>query len=163
LPAEWILSVEARASGIHRWDLTERPDNPRLALHCKGRWSPSSGNVKLEEILLSAPKSNLRGSVIVSTLPETHFRARVDSAGIQASDLLAWFRAFRPGIAEGISVDQYFTGSASVSSWPLKLESAAFSSAGGKAVVPGFAEPFRIGAVRGGLQRNSLVLDPATI
>src|SRR5882724_12451640 len=29
-PGEWTFSLEARASEIHRWDLTQRSDNPKL-------------------------------------------------------------------------------------------------------------------------------------
>src|SRR5262249_32171435 len=40
---EWTVSLQARATEIHRWDLTERPDNPRVSLRVKGRWDPGSG------------------------------------------------------------------------------------------------------------------------
>src|SRR5882724_5388673 len=46
-PGEWTFSLEARASRIHRWDLTERADNPRLALHWKGRWLPADGSINI--------------------------------------------------------------------------------------------------------------------
>ena len=162
-PGEWTFSLDARASRIHRWDLTERADNPRLALHWKGRWLPADGSINMDEMLLSGPRSNLRGAATLTTLPETHFSIRVDSAGIQASDLLAWYRAFAPGVAEGVSAEQYFTGGVALSGWPLKLEAAAFSSHGGKISLPGFAETFRIGPVRGGMERNAFALEPATI
>ncbi len=162
-PGEWTFSLEARASRIHRWDLTERADNPRLALHWKGRWLPADGSINIDEMLLAAPKSNLRGEAALTTLPETHFSVRVDSAGIQASDLLAWYRAFALGMAEGVSAEQYFTGGAALSGWPLKLEAAAFSSHGGKISLPGFAGTFRVGPVRGGMERNAFVLEPAVI
>jgi len=35
---------------------------------------------------------------------------RLDSLGIQASDLLAWYRAFHPGVDEGVTAEEYFTG-----------------------------------------------------
>jgi AsmA-like C-terminal region/AsmA family len=162
-PGEWTFSLDARASRIHRWDLTERADSPRLALHWKGRWLPADGSINIDELLLAAPKSNLRGEAALTTLPQTHFSVRVDSAGIQASDLLAWYRAFAPGVAEGLSAEQYFTGGAALSGWPLKLEAAAFSSHGGKISLPGFAEAFRVGPVRGGMEKNAFVLEPATI
>jgi hypothetical protein len=162
-PGEWAFSLTARASQIHRWDLTERADNPRLDLRWKGRWFPADGSVSVEEMVLGSPKSNLRGTATLTTVPETRFTVRVDSAGIQASDLLAWYRAFEPGVAEGVSAEQYFTGGAKFSGWPLKLESAAFSSAGGKITIPGFAAAPRVGAVRGGMEKNSFVIEPATI
>ena len=162
-PGEWQFSLTARASRIHRWDLTERADSPRASANWKGRWLPADGSIHIDEMLLATPKSNLRGIASVSTLPETHFSIRVDSSGIQASDLLAWYRAFEPGVAEGVVADQYFTGGTVLSGWPLKLDAAAFSSNGGKLSVPGFTEPFRVGAVRGGMEKSIFVLEPASI
>jgi hypothetical protein len=161
-PGEWTVSLNARASQIHRWDMAGRPDDPRLDLRTKGRWLPADGTVNVEEMLVSAPKSNLRGSAILTTVPQSNFRVRIDSAGIQASDLLAWYRAFQPGVAEGVLADQYFTGGATFSGWPIRLESAAFSSLGGKLSVPGLALPARVGPTRGGMEKNSFVMDPAT-
>src|SRR5262249_37118028 len=94
LPGEWGFLFNARASEIHRWDITQRADNPRLALQAKGRWLPSDGNINVDELVLSAPKSNLRGKAGFSTVPQTNFFVSLDSAGIQASDAMAWYRAF---------------------------------------------------------------------
>ena len=160
---EWIFSANAWASRVHRWDLTERGDNPRLDLRWKGRWLPADGSISIDEMQLSSPKSNLRGSASFITLPETHFSVRVDSAGIQASDLLAWYRAFQPDVAENVVAEQYFTGGAVLSGWPVKLDAAAFSSHGGKISLPGFVEPFRVSPVRGGMEKNAFVVEPATI
>jgi len=44
---------------------------------------------------------------------------RLDSLGIQASDLLAWYRAFHPDVAEGVTTEQYFTGGMILRGWPL--------------------------------------------
>jgi len=162
-PGEWAFSLNARASQIHRWDLTERADNPRLDLRWKGRWFPADGRVSVEEMVLGSPKSNLRGTATLTTVPATGFSIRVDSAGIQASDLLAWYRAFQPGVADGVSAEQYFTGGAALGGWPLKLESAAFSSTGGKITNPGFTTAARVGAVRGGMEKNAFVIEPIAI
>ena len=160
-PGEWTFSLSARASQIHRWDMASRAGDPRLTLSTKGRWLPASGNINIEEMTLFAPRSNLRGSAAFTTVPETNFHVRVDSAGIQGSDLLAWYRAFQPGVAEAVSADQYFTGGAALSGWPIKLESAAFSSFGGKLVVPGFVA--QIGPAHGGMEKNALVIEPVII
>src|SRR5262249_10094919 len=163
LAGEWQFRLAARAARLQRWDLTERADNPRVAANWKGRWLPAGGTIHNDEMLFVTPKSNLRGIASVSTLPETHFSVRIDSAGVQAADLLAWYRAFAPGVAEGIVADQYFTGGVTLSGWPLKLDAAAFSSNGGKLSIPGFTEPFRVGPVRGGMEKSVFVLEPASI
>src|SRR5260370_25495971 len=46
--------------------------------------------------------------------------------------LLAWYRAFHPGVDEGVTVEQYFTGGMIWRGWPFALESAALSSSEGR-------------------------------
>ncbi len=160
---EWSFSLNARASEIHRWDITQRADNPKLALQAKGRWLPSDGNINVDELVLSGPKSNVRGKAGFSTVPQTNFFVSLDSAGIQASDVLAWYRAFSPGVVEGVSADQYFTGGAAFHGWPIQLDAAAFSSLGGALSLPGQKEPVHIGPAHGGMEKSAFVIDPVPI
>src|SRR5260370_21252496 len=88
---------------------------------------------------------------------------RVDSMGVQASDLLGWYRAFRSDVAEGVTAEQYFTGGMILNGWPLQVESAALSSSGGIVKVPGSTEPLRIGPMSGGRERDMLVVGPVRI
>ena len=162
-PGDWTFSVQSRAAQIHRWDLTERADNPRINLSLNGRWNIGSGNLVAEQIAVEGPSSNLRGRFerIGGNAPSTELR--LDSMGIQAADLLAWFRAFHPDVVEGITADQYFTGGMILRGWPLALESAALASSGGVVRVPGFAKPVRIGPVRGGRERSTVVIGPVRV
>lgn len=164
LPAgQWSFGIEARAGQIHRWDLTERGDNPQVSLRAKGHWNPAAGSFTADEMAIEAPESNLRGTVLLLTKPRTSFAVHVDSAGIQAADLLAWCRAFQPGISEQVKASQYFTGAMTLTGWPLSLEAAAFSSRGGTISVPGLQAALHVGPVRGGVERREFVVEPATI
>jgi len=87
----------------------------------------------------------------------------MDSAGVQAADLLDWYRAFRPGVAEEIRAAQYFTGAASFRGWPLSLNELAFSSPGGRWTVPGFAGRVEVRALRGGTEKQKLIVEPFLI
>jgi hypothetical protein len=162
-PGDWTYLLEARAAHIHRWDLTERSDNPRLNLNLLGRWNVASGDARAERLIVETAKSNLRGTARASTSATPCWEVHVDSAGIQAADVLAWYRAFQPNVEAAISVEQYFTGAMTMRGWPLELEDAAFSSEGGEAQVPGLNSALRIGAVEGGLQKAKLALEPVRI
>src|SRR5229473_1497819 len=162
-PGDWTFSVQARARQIHRWDLAERADNPRLNINVKGRWNAGSGSLVAEQIAVEGPRSNLRGMFRFTSEAPKSAELRLDSMGIQASDLLAWYRAFRSDVAEGVTAEQYFTGGMILNGWPLQVESAALSSTGGIVKVPGFAEPLRIGPVSGGRERDMLVFGPVRI
>jgi hypothetical protein len=159
----WSFTAEVRAAQIHRWDLAERADNPRLRIGVHGHWNVGAGVLDAEGITIEAPHSNIRGTANYLAGPERNFDVHLDSAGLQAADLLAWYRAFSPSVDDGISVEQFFTGAAALHGWPLQLRSAAFSSNGGVARVPTLKTPIRIGVVRGGRQRNTLTIEPVRI
>ncbi len=162
-PGQWIFSVEARASQIHRWDLGERSDNPRLRLGVKGHWDVAAGIVRAEEVTIEGPHSNLRGTASYVTGPAPGFDAHLDSAGLQATDLLAWYRAFHPDVDDRVSAEQFFTGAMTLRGWPLEVERAGFSSNGGILQVPGLKVPVRIGPVRIERERTRLVSEPVRI
>lgn len=162
-PGEWSFVVQARAAQIHRWDLSERSDNPQLRFSAGGSWNVAGGAVRVEQISIEAPRSNLRGTATYHASPAANFELHLDSAGIQAADLLAWLRAFHAGVDDGITAEQFFTGAFTLRGWPLDLQNAAFSSNGGVLRVPGVNSPIRIGPVRGGRERDSLVFDPVRV
>jgi hypothetical protein len=160
---DWRFSVQARAGQIHRWDLTERADNPRLNVNAKGRWNVGKVSLVGEEIVVEGPRSNVRGMFRLIGGSAPSMELRFDSLGVQASDLLAWYRAFHPGVDEGVTAEQYFTGGMILRGWPLALESAALASTGGMVKVPAFAEPVRIGPFGGGRERGGLTIGPVRV
>jgi hypothetical protein len=159
----WSYTLKARATQIHRWDLTERSDNPSMNVNLLGRLSVTSGKAVADRIIVETSKSNLRGTALAAISADPSWAIHLDSAGVQASDILAWYRAFQPDVDDAISVDQYFTGMMTLHGWPLQLDDAAFSSEGGEARVPGFASPVRIGTVEGGRHHAQLTIDPVHI
>ena len=163
VPGDWKFSVQGRARQIHRWDLAERADNPRLNVNVQGRWNVAAGSLLAEEIAVEGPRSNLRGLFRLAGGIAPSMELRLDSLGIQATDLLAWYRAFHPDVAEGVTPEQYFTGGMILRGWPLTLESAALSSSGGIVKVPGFSQPVRIGPFSGGRERGMLALGPLRV
>ena len=162
-PGDWTFSVQARSSRIHRWDLTERADNPGLNVNVKGRWNVGTAKLAADQIAVEGPRSNLRGMLILIGGSAPSVELRVDSMGIQAADVLAWYRAFHPDVAEGVTAEEYFTGGMLLRGWPLNLESAALSSSGGTFRVPGFAEPVRIDPFSGGRERSTFLLGPVRV
>jgi hypothetical protein len=148
----WQFELHARASQIHRWDLTERSDNPGVNLNLKGEWNLVAGTGRAEEMTIELPGSRLQGSAELQIAEPLTWGARIDRAGVQASDFLAWYRAFQPDVAGEVAVDDFFTGEAAVHGWPLQWEETRIASAGGNLRLPGFQSPIRIGEVHGGMR-----------
>jgi hypothetical protein len=162
-PGDWSYVLQARATQIHRWDLNERSDNPHVNVNLLGRLNVGTGNAFAERIVVETSKSNLRGTAHAAISADPSWDVHLDSAGVQASDILAWYRAFQPDVDDAITVNQYFTGQMSLRGWPLQLEDAVFSSEGGEARVPGIGQPLRIGAVEGGRQHARFAVDPVRV
>lgn len=159
----WSYAVDARATRIHRWDLTERSDNPSANLHCKGLWDPALGTVSALDLVVETPKSNLRGTANLLTKPKTSLELHIDSSGVQGADLLAWYRAFHAGVSDKIAARLFLTGGISVTGPPYSINSAGFSSLGGAVTVPDLVEPIQIGALRGGIERRRFVVEPTVL
>jgi hypothetical protein len=159
----WQFDLQARATQIHRWDLTERNDNPRVNLNFKGKWNLVAGTGRAEEMTIELPGSRLQGSADLRIAGPPAWSARIDRAGVQASDFLAWYRAFQPDVAEEVAVDDFFSGEATVHGWPLQWEETRIASAGGSLRLPGFQTPIRIGEVRGGMRGEKFSVEPVRL
>ncbi len=160
---QWKYELQARAVQVHRWDLTERSDNPRVRLRLKGVWDLAAREARAKEMSVDLPHSNIRGTGQFGTTADASWRAQIDSAAIEAQDALAWYRAFYPDVAEGLAVDQFFTGKGAVSGWPLRWEEGRLSSEGGRVRVPGLTDAIRVGAVHGELRGNTFQLEPVRV
>ena len=162
-PGAWTFSVQARAQRLHRWDLPERGDNPRLNAALQGRFFSDGRPMQPARFAIEAPNSNLHGEFSLGPALPGDLSIRLDSMGVRAEDLLAWYRAFQPNVDEGITVRQFFTGSATIRGWPPRLESAGFSSPGGTVKIPGIDGLMQVGAMRGGRDRSRLTIEPVRI
>jgi hypothetical protein len=162
-PGEWSFSAQARAAQIHRWDLTERADNPAANVKLEGRWNAGMRNISATRLIIETARSNMRGSARYTLNAAPAWEVRLDSAGVQAADVLAWYRAFDPNVNDAIVAEQFFTGAITLRGWPLEVNEAAFSSRGGELRVPGLDASLRIGAFEGGRQRASLDIAPVRI
>jgi hypothetical protein len=157
---DWSYELQARAMQIHRWDLPERSDNPRMNVNLEGLLNIATGKAMAHRIVVETAKSNLHGTASAMISASPSWEIHLDSAGVQAADLLNWYRAFQPEVDDTLVVNQYFTGAMTLGGWPLQVRDAAFSSEGGEAKIPGIASPLRIGAVAGGRHRDALTIEP---
>jgi AsmA family len=162
-PGEWSFSVQAHVAQIHRWDLSERSDNPAANVNLEGRWNSGMRAISAERLVVETSRSNLRGSASFAANAVPAWEVRLDSAGIQAADLLEWCRAFAPNVNNAIVVEQFFTGAGVLRGWPLEIKEAAFSSFGGEVRIPGLNAPLRIGPFQGGRQRTTLNVGPVRV
>lgn len=108
----WNIDAHANLQQIHRWNLAFRPDNPSLNLVTQIDWNPSSPFWDFRTITVEAPRSNARASGRIfwnrdtAAVADRPSLAQFSLSGsqIDLADVLAWLRAFRAGISDGVSV-----------------------------------------------------------
>jgi len=160
---DWQFELQVRATQIHWWDLTERNDNPRVNVSLKGKWNLVAGTGHADEMSIELPGSSLRGSAELQIAGPLEWSARIDRAGVQASDLLAGYRAFQPGVAEEVAAELFFSGEGRLHGWPLQWDGTRIASDGGSLRLPGFQQPVRIGEVRGEMRGERFSLEPVRV
>ena len=157
--SNWKFELEARATQLHRWDLAERSDNPKVNVHLKGVWYRAKDEARAEELRVELPRSTLSGAAVLQTANPENWKAQFKSVAMQAGDLLAWYRAFQPGVGEELALSDFIKGNMSVGGdlsargWPPHWGDGALTSEGGTLRVPGLKEsqigPFRASFVNG--------------
>ncbi len=157
---DWSFALKASAARIHRWDLSERDDNPGLTATVQGRWNVALGKLSAENVVVESPVSNIHATAEIRSASTPFLRVNLDSVGIQAGDVLAWYRAFRPVVADGITADEFFSGSLALQGWPLKLEAMDLSTLGGRVNIRGMDNAVAVGPGRAVLDQSTLVVNP---
>jgi hypothetical protein len=162
-PGAWKFSLHASAAKIHRWDLTERGDNPAVSLILKGLWDVAADEAHAGILTVDLPHSHFEGTATLKTAGMSDWNLRIQDSGIQAQDLLAWYRAFQPDVDETLDAKQLFKASFALRGFPLSWEDVQISSAAGELRLPGYAKPLRIGPVLGAAHNNFFELLPVRL
>ena len=152
----WTIQGRSELRQIHRWDLAIRPDNPSVNLITRMEWRPSASSIELKEVALESLHSNAHGSGHIFWNPaaisagekSAPVQFAVSGSQVDLGDLLAWVRAFRPGVAETISASGTAGVRADVSGWPLRLVTAAVSSDGVNLSGLGPRSPVHLGPIQ---------------
>src|SRR6516225_7001114 len=158
-PSQWRFELRARATRVHRWDLTERADNPRVNVNLKGFWDIGAGEARAEELTIEAPRSKIQGTAVWQTQASAERSVALESVAVRAEDLMAWYRAFHPGVVEETAVEGLVTGNATLGGWPLRLEECALKSEGATVRLPAVNAAGRIEPFRGSMHSGKFVLE----
>ncbi|MGH9747245.1 MAG: AsmA-like C-terminal region-containing protein [Candidatus Acidiferrales bacterium] len=168
---DWLLQGRAEIRQVHRWDLPLRLDNPSLNLIAKGTLDPESARFNLAAATLETPRSNARSAGSLSWDQPTHASPKdaaqpamqIASDGIDMSDVLAWVRAFRPGISDDLALRGNAKLALAVGGWPPRISDAAVSVSGSDLTGRTLPVPVRLGPLSLGYDSKGASLQPATI
>jgi len=140
----WKVVGTIRIADVHRWDMPLQSGAPALNLRFDLAGSADRREWLLREIALEARRSKLGGAGEFRLGQDARASLRLVSAGIHWDDLLAWYRAFHPGVRPGSSLDGYLGADVALQGWPVRIVHAAIATSGARLNIPGEARPIEI-------------------
>ena len=150
----WSLTAQANLSGLHRWDLPARSDNPSLALTAKAQLDPAQEKFNITDAAIEGPHSHidftsaLDWSTVDGSSAPLHLSSvtKVGSSEIALNDLLAWIRAFRPDVASDIALQGSARLRLESKGWPPRLDNASVAWDRAVLIGPRLRVPIRLSA-----------------
>jgi hypothetical protein len=161
--ARWTISGVARMTGFHGWGLPARNTDPAVNLSFDATWRLGEARTQVPKFLVQTPNSRLLGDGEFDWAhglrPELHF----NSSSVGFADILAWYRALRPGVPGNLDLEGTLGVDATLGGWPLQLEQGAFASTGGRLTGTSLPSPVKIGPINAGVSRGALDVAPTEI
>jgi len=119
--SRWDVSMSARVDGLHRWDMAARSDTPPVNFRAEGMWEAGTSRVDLRSILAEAPHSSVSGEGSLDWSHGIEPDVRLVTSGVAFADILDWYRAFQPGVADGLVAEGFFSAEAELKGWPPRI------------------------------------------
>jgi uncharacterized protein involved in outer membrane biogenesis len=167
----WKLQTRAEMRQLHRWDLSLRPDNPALNLIAQMKIGANASQLELTEAKLEAPRSNAHasGQILWNDVERSPKSApspltlKLSDLNVDANDILAWVRAFHPGVADTVGIKGEASASAVIVGWPPRIDSARFLTDGADLKRPGLRVPVHLAKAEIDYALDQVSLSPVKI
>ncbi|MBZ5643539.1 MAG: AsmA family protein [Acidobacteriia bacterium] len=158
--AQWAISGVARLTGIHAWNLPGRDTDPSANLSLDAAWRLGEARADIRKLLLEMPGSRLQGVGELNWGRGFHPQLHIETSTLGLQDVLSWYRALRPDVAEDLRAEGSLGVDVTLAGWPLQLQQGAIASAGGTLSTKSLPAPLHFGAVNAGLSRGRLDFAP---
>jgi uncharacterized protein involved in outer membrane biogenesis len=161
--ALWSISGGARLTGFHGWKLPGRGTDPSVSLSFDAQWRLGEARTKVPKFVVETPNSHLQGAGELDWTRGLRPELRIDSSIVGLADVLAWYRALRPGVPANLDLEGKLGVNATLGGWPLQLEQGTFASVGGRLTGALLPSALKIGAINAHVIRGALDFAPTEI
>jgi hypothetical protein len=161
--AQWSISGVARFTGMHGWKLTGRDTDPAVNISAEVNWRPGERHSEIRKLLLEMPASHLQGSGDLDWAHGFHPELHIESSTLALEDVLSWYRALQPEVAEDLHADGALGLDIKLGGWPIQLRQGAIASVGGVLTAKSLPVPLQIGAVNASVSHGGLDFAPTEI
>jgi len=161
--ALWSISATARLTGIHGWRLAERDADPAANFSVEMSWRLGERRTEIQKLLLEMPGSHLQGLGEVDWSRGVQPQLRVESSTVALADVLSWYRAVIPGVADDLQAQGVLSVNARLAGWPVRVQEGGVAGEGGSLAGKSLPAPLRLGAVKASVTRGRIDIAPAEI
>jgi hypothetical protein len=161
--AQWSISGGAQLTGFHGWRVSEHETDPAADLSFVAAWRLGEARTQIRTIQVEMPNSHLQGTGEVDWAHGIRPELHINSSKIGLSDVLAWYRAVRPGVPENLTLDGTLGVDMTLSGWPPRLDQGALAGVGGKLTAALLPSPLLIGPINASASRGGLDFAPTEI
>jgi len=161
--AQWSISGVARLTGIHGWRLPEHGTDPAANLALEGVLRLGEPRAHIEKLIVEMPQSHLQGTADFEWARGFHPQISIESSSLALEDILSWYRALLPGVAEDLRAEGLLGVNGTLGGWPLQLQQGSIVSAGGTLASAVLPRPLLIGPISATVSHGGLDFAPAEI
>jgi hypothetical protein len=158
--AQWSISGVARLTGMHGWRLPERGTDPAANLSVEVNWRLGEARAEIRKLIVEMSASRLQGDGELDWAHGLRPQLHIESSTLALGDVLSWYRALQPDVAEDLRADCLLGLDFKLGGWPIELQHGAIASVGGTLTAKSLPAPLRIGAVNASVSRGGIDFAP---
>jgi hypothetical protein len=161
--AQWTISGSARLTGLHGWRLPGRGTDPAANLAIEMNWRVGEPHAEIRQLIVEMSASRFQGAGDLDWAHGLRPQLRLESSKLGLADVLAWYRALIPDVAEDLHADGAIGLNIMLGGWPIQLQQGAITGVGGTVTSKSLPAPLQIGAVNASVSRGGINLAPVEI
>jgi hypothetical protein len=123
-------------------------------------WRLGERRAEIRKLLLEAPASRLQG---IGELDWAHGflpQVRIESSTLALGDVLSWYRALQPDVAEDLRADGILGVNMKLGGWPIKLQQGGLAGVGGTLTAKSLPAPLKIGPLKANISHGGIDFAP---
>jgi hypothetical protein len=161
--AQWSISGGARLSGLHGWRLPGRDADPAANLAVEMNWRLGEPRAEIHNLIVEMPASRLQGGGDLDWAHGLHPELHLENSKLGLADVLAWYRALNPDVAEDLRADGALGLDLKLGGWPIQLQQGDVASVGGTLTTKLLRAPLQIGPLKASISRGEIDVAPTEI
>ena len=161
--ALWSISGVARLTGIHGWKLPARGTDPAANLSLEAAWQLGQPRAQIRKVFVEMANSHLQAVGDLNWGHGFEPQFHIESSRLALSDILSWYRALHPDVAENLVAQGALGVDVTLGGWPIELQQGAVASVGGTLTGAALPAPLQIGAMNASVSRGGFDFAPTEI